>query len=651
MDTLMSSKGVVCPQEFVATMETRWTEKLGNKGSSKLRELWAIIAQTFNRSIKDSQSIDSKWRVLNPPTGSGKSQGTAVYCSLLAKHNQANSEKIGVLIVTRLIDDANGMASLINELSGSEVAIANHSDVKLSAEIIKSFDILVVTHASYLKSLEDIEGHKWSNMINWEHGNRKLTVIDETLANIVDQHVVSDNDIRMAHRYFDFKIEEGFPSQVQAVRTLLDVFTKISALSKQHEDNKSARTVWSSVHKKKLDFPKEFKMEALREYMLRLPYDILDGLKSDPLYQQRKANQIDKILRDIEAIYSRWAWYQKSGEYHLLNCSRLIVPRNLPAPVVLDATAKQQILWSLLEDRAEIISTPSGVRSYKNVKLHVTTAKGVGKTSAKEAMPLRLPRILSNLERYQQKPSKVLLITHKSVEHLAMNYKPDLEEYHVAHWGAVDGRNDWRHCNKAVITTLPYRGATYGYNMFFALQGLQDTEWFKNPIWKDILNVRDFIESKQIATDVIQGINRIACRTVIDDEGNCPEVDAYIVLPKNKLGNEVLEAIKDEMPDISISDWDIDLKDETKLDYKIRKGSSHEALITLMKNRDIGETNINLVTKELNLTQHSAKKLKRTLSDSEHTLSKTLAYLGCHYISIGNGKSTKGVILKREIKN
>lgn len=648
MDTLMSSKGVVCPQEFVATMETRWTKTLGNTGSPKLRELWSIIADTFNRSINDSQSVDSKWRVLNPPTGSGKSQGTAVYCSLLAKHNQEHIQKIGVLIVTRLIDDANGMASLINELAGSEVAIANHSDVKLSPEIIQSHDILVVTHASYLRALEDIEGTKWSNMINWSYGSRKLTVIDETLANIVDQHVVSDNDIRMAHRYFDFKIEETFPNQVEAVRTLLDVFTKISALSKQHEDKDSARTVWSSVHKKKLDFPKEFRMDALREHMLRLPYDQLDGFKSDPLYQQRKANQIDNILRDIEAIFSRWAWYQKMGEYHLLNCSRLIVPKDLPAPVVLDATAKQQILWSLLEDRAEIIPTPSGVRSYKNVKLHVTTAKGLGKTSAKETMPLRLPRILSYLEENQQASSKVLLITHKSVEHLAMNFKPSLEEYHVAHWGAVDGRNDWRYCNKAVITTLPYRGATYGYNMFFALQGLQDSEWFKNPVWKGILNVRDFIESKQIATDVIQGINRIACRTVIDDEGNCPEVDAYIVLPKNKLGNEVLEAIKDEMPDISICDWDIDLKDESKVEYKIRKGSSHEALITFMKNRDIGETPLNLIRKELDLNQNGFKTLKRSLSNSEHTLSKTLASIGCHYISTGNGKSTKGFILKRE---
>ena len=45
--------------------------------------------------------------------------------------------------------------------------------------------------------------------------------------------------------------------------------------------------------------------------------------------------------------------------------------------MVLDATAREDFIYELMEDRAVIIPTPPGVRDYSSVTLHVArTSRG-----------------------------------------------------------------------------------------------------------------------------------------------------------------------------------------------------------------------------------------------------------------------------------
>ena len=109
--------------------------------------------------------------------------------------------QLGVLIVTRQIVDAVSLVAVINQLAGRECAIAKHSQSTVSKEQVVQADILVITHAAYIKALEALtleEEDRWSRFIEWEHGQRKLTIIDESLSEIITEHQVEAQDIRYA---------------------------------------------------------------------------------------------------------------------------------------------------------------------------------------------------------------------------------------------------------------------------------------------------------------------------------------------------------------------------------------------------------------------------------------------------------------------
>ena len=105
----MDTPNLVSPVSFTTAMEDHWVNRLGNTPSDSLRQLWRTMGSAFGNAIlafdKVSPFSDAKptWTVLNPPTGTGKSQGTCVYSAMVAKTNRslpAGVSPVGILVVT-----------------------------------------------------------------------------------------------------------------------------------------------------------------------------------------------------------------------------------------------------------------------------------------------------------------------------------------------------------------------------------------------------------------------------------------------------------------------------------------------------------------------------------------------------------------------
>jgi len=377
--------------------------------------------------------------------------------------------------------------------------------------------------------------------------------------------------------------------------------------------------------------------------MASLRYDHIALHKESPLDRKRIAGIVDKTLGDTESILVKFAWYAKKGDHNSLNAANLLIPPDLPSPVVLDATAKQNFLWELLEDKADIKPIPSNTRSYRNVTLHVARAKGVGKNAMIEHGPERIPRLIAQLQKDLAPTRKVFVCLHQRIEHLALKYETGFSSWDVGHWMAIDGRNDWKDYDTAVIFGLPFRDTIWANNAFMAIKGVQTNDWLKSPAWKTYSDVRDEMQVKQITVSVIQAINRIQCRKVIDEHGNCPPSDVFIVLPKGERGDRILEAIQQEMPGIATLVWDFELDGEK---VQVRKGSSHEALLVFMKNRLPGETAMSLIKKELGLSTKALDKMRETLRNQDHLLTKQLAELRVTYMVSGVGRGARSYLLK-----
>jgi hypothetical protein len=598
LDTIGSHEGqyaLVPPQAFADQMNSHWTQKLGLCSSPALRTLWRIMGETYQSAIVETaQGAQSPWRIVQPPTGSGKTQGTCVYAAMQADLNRDTEglrKPVGILIVTRRIEQAIELETAINDMAGRVVAVAHHHKQRASEEQLQSSDVLIITHQAYVNASQSLHGHRsgaWKHLLSWRGGQRLLTIIDEALANAIDENKVTTANLSLVLGYIPVELYSAYAEEVAVLRQLHEVLMSFVGTSDIEEDD-TACMVWPDA-----GAPRSVDMSPLREAMRQLPYDRIVLSEDNPAERTKIAQRVDAVLQDAEAVLDQFAYYALQGKEHSINSSSMLIPWGIPGPVVLDATARANFLWDLFEERHTLVVSPSHARDYSNVTLHVArTSGGLGKQSMTKHIGARWPRVLEALEAKLGPDRSVFVCMHKATEHVALTYKTNFKRFAVNHWGAIDGRNDWSDFDTAVILGLPYRGSIWANNTFFALQGAQDDAWLKSPQWKQHHNVRRLMEQRQLSVSIIQAINRVRCRRAIDAEGRSPTADIFVVLPKDKYGDGILDDIRADMPGLNVVDWDLEL-DGPKV-HKARKGSSHEALIRLMGNRLPGQTPLSLI--------------------------------------------------------
>src|SRR5947208_45278 len=79
---------IVPPQTFVDRFAQRWTTEYNMPASEPLRKLWTTMANTYQSAIlATAAGVSTRWRILRPPTGTGKTMGAVVYAALQADLN------------------------------------------------------------------------------------------------------------------------------------------------------------------------------------------------------------------------------------------------------------------------------------------------------------------------------------------------------------------------------------------------------------------------------------------------------------------------------------------------------------------------------------------------------------------------------------
>jgi hypothetical protein len=637
---------LVSPQTFVDRLTDQWTTEYHNVPSVPLRKLWLTMANTYEDAIADTiAGAKPRWRVLWPPTGSGKTLGAKVYAALQAEQNATTEglrKPVGILIVTRLIAQADEMVDHINKLAGRSVAVADHSAHRASPEQLNESDVLVITQQAYVnatQTLSSARDKKWSKVTNWRGGKRLLTIIDEALCNVIEESQVKVDSLSRAIGYIPHDVRDAYPDEVAALEGLYEALWHHAGLSAGF--GAGASMAW---HEGGSDEP--VNLTSLRAAMLKLPYDRYVG-KADEADRKRIATQTDKTLAAAEAVLDQYAYFALKGSQPTLNSSALLVPLDAPGPVVLDATAREDFIYKLMEDRADIIPTPPGVRDYSRVTLHVAwTKSGVGKGAMVEHAKKRFPRLIEDLSQRLSAERSVFFCVHKAIEH-ELPEATDLPFAKVAkaHWGAVDGSNAYASCDVAVIFGLPFRDAvTWPTNVFFALKGVQGDDWLDNPTWKGQANLREHMLRRQLSASIIQAINRIRCRHVTDEHGGCLPADVFIVLPSGERGQDILDAIRREMPGLQVVDWPFE-PDGPKAHLR-KAGTPHGRLLTFMENCAPGRTAMNVIARELGLKPNAKKELQKNLNNQNHPTTLALKAIGVTYTSEGRGRGAKSFLVK-----
>jgi hypothetical protein len=638
---------LVPPQTYVARMTDEWTTTYHNVPSAALRALWSITANTYQEAIIDTAAGGvTPWRILSPPTGSGKTLGAKVYAALQAEQNAAaagHKKPVGILIVARLIAQADEMVAAINTLAGRQVATVDHTEHRASTEQLHESDVVVITHQAYVnatQTLTSTRDGKWRRLTHWKGGQRLLTIVDEALCNAIEESQVKVDRLGQAIGFIPYDLRTTHTAEVEALEKLYVDLGHHAGVSAGFGGG--ACMAWGPEGSPSVSV----NLSALRAEMLKLPYDQYLG-KADAKERKRIAEQIDKTLKDADAVLDQYAYFALKGKEPTLNSSALLVPLDAPGPVVLDATANEDFIYKLMGDRAVPIPTPSGARNYSSVTLHVArTRSGIGKGAMVERAKTRFPRLIDDLTQRLSTERKVFFCVHKAVKHeLPEAGNMPFTKVAKANWGSVDGSNDYADCDVAVIFGLPFRDrVTFPTNVFFALRGVQGDEWLDNPTWNGIDNLREHMVRRQLSASIIQAVNRICCRHVTDDRGGCPSADVYIVLPSGDRGEDILAAICREMPGIKVAHWPFE-PDGPKV-HRRDVGTPHERLLILMENRVPGRTSMTVVGRMLGLNPSAKKDLQKNLRNENHPTTLALKAMDVTYVVTGKGRGGKSELVK-----
>jgi hypothetical protein len=170
---------LVPSQLFLSRMVQHWSQISEGKmvATAALKEAWAIFElQCRHLIINNASDNPMKPSIVLPlPTGSGKTAGTCVYAALQADANAKNEgSPVGILIVTRLIKDAERLVENINAIAGRPVATTSHTDSKLKASEMAGADILVITHAAFMRACWAFgagDETRWDSYHSWRGGN------------------------------------------------------------------------------------------------------------------------------------------------------------------------------------------------------------------------------------------------------------------------------------------------------------------------------------------------------------------------------------------------------------------------------------------------------------------------------------------------
>ena len=207
----------------------------------------------------------------------------------------------------------------------------------------------------------------------------------------------------------------------------------------------------------------------------------------------------------------------------------------------------------------------SGTRSYANLKLNVARLQGTGKTSMEERNKDFVDQALASLPRSHEQATTFLCV-HKGLEGKLKAGTLNQKGVQIDHWGNIDGRNDWKDCSRGVFLGLPYLPPEWPKMMKLAVHAAHHnaTETDRLLIGlPDRLQVSDDeLSDARIAAALVQAINRIRCRKVIDSYGNCPAAEAFVTLPPGQRGDRILSRLKLELPGVKTARWEFTPSDE-----------------------------------------------------------------------------------------
>jgi hypothetical protein len=602
---------------FIDRMILHWTKTLHLPCTSALVEGWSLLEEAVYAAARQGQ-----WQVLPLPTGAGKTEALIV---LLA--TPTIDEHPGALVVTKFKCEADKIARAINTSAGATIAIAAHTDAKIKSSDMAASPVLVITHKAYANALREAEDAdtpiKLDMYHQHHHSVRRWLIVDEAF-NWVDAYEAELDDLAAMCGPLSGQLP------ADAIDALKPLLALVRSIDNERITNRSDRLL--SVEQ--IGMLQDTDFEILDREIRRLPKDATEVWRTTELRRRSKDSQqttfkkqyleLVEQLRTIQRV--GWGWLSHRGNRTRLHSSRTLLDTKRTCGVILDATAGVDTSYDLHGSDVLILRRPDGIRSYDNVSVHASQAHRVGKEYLTKHARADWPAIAARLAKRIKPNSKVLVITHKDARNYIGRCGLECEALEVAHWGDLDGKNDWKDFDTIVVYGLPYLDDIAPTNAFLASIGAQSADWFEGRRrYGDHADMKAAIKIGFIARSVVQAIGRGHCRKITDDQGNCGPTDVFILLPAGDIADALTASIQLEMPGSRLTEW------HAAPEIGKRLTPTERRLVTLLRDSEARTHAKSQIIALLSITSRTYERMYVNLRKANSVLMRELAAIGIEY--------------------
>lgn len=608
---------------FVVRMRTHWTDELNLHSSPAFEAGWKQFSNALSHI---STSLEcNRLKVLQLPTGAGKTQAMVMVCSIVSAELHP-----GALIVTRFKSEADQIAKNINKYARTDIARAVHKDADVPNEAIRQSPVLIITHSAYQNALRaQADGTLLTSKMdlyrNWHKGARQWLIIDECL-DWVDTSSVDLQALRGMCASLRGMLPDGLANNLAALTDFANTVSSDPSTDRQDLMLSTAQ----------ITTLRDMALVNLREAIRKLPAGSITGGSGAGISGAAMQDHYLHTLKTLEQICNNGhGWRSRRGHVALLHTSRNLLDKAGSCGVILDATAGVDPTYELMGDRVELIPRPAGIRDYANVTLHLSYGHRVGKEYLKNNADKEWPKLVAQLNSERSGCRNVMVCSHKAVRPTIERYEVAFGTVHPAHWGNMDGRNDWKDCDTAVLYGLPYLDNIAPTNAFAAYHGPLADDWHAgNRTFGKHSDIRAALKDGFTIKSVVQAINRIQCRKSIDAHGNCPKTDIYILLPATDKANAIVSAIEQQMPGIRIKDWAV-----AATTVRPRRVPTEALLLEHLRTIEPGLYTKTQIVGRLQIAIRTFERLSAKIQKTSSSLKQTLTEIGVEYVcDIGRGK-------------
>lgn len=610
---------------FIERMKLHWKLPC----TRPLIEGWSQLEQAVEASAKEE-----RWQIPPLPTGTGKTE--ALICLLATP---AIHEHLGALVVTKFKSEADRLVSDINRSAGKMIALAVHSDATAASTEMATSPVLVITHAAYAAALREALDADVSVRLDLYHQyhqcERTWLIIDEAF-DWTDPYEVDLDELASLSGALAGALPDD--DATEALELLQTLAQSIIAGQTADRDDKLP-TADQAQLLQDIDF------SCLRLTIRSLPKKDTELWRNAELIRRRVRHDDDAqpttfkkqylalldALQTIQRIGE--CWVSRRGNRTRIHSSRSLLDANRKCGVILDATAGIDTNYDLIVDDVAVSARPHGIRAYGNVTVSVSRSHYVGKEHVVRHASVEWPVIAKQLLSNIAAESRALVITHKDAAPIVRQYGLKCKAFDVTHWGNLDGKNDWKDFDTVVVYGLPYLDDIAPTDTFFAHVGLRSNDWFKGGVqYGRHTEMKSAIKSGFIAKSVVQGINRVQCRTISDHDGGCETTSVFLMLPAGGIGDAVVSSIKQEMPGVRMLEWQAPKAPKRPIENERR-------LLTLLRTFEPGTYTKSQVIAQLPLGTRTFERMSIRLQKHNSTLLRELTAIGVKYdCSIGRGK-------------